>query len=243
MTIFSNLIRNGFNIGSRQLYCTIKLRDAFRTKILNINCFKQMTKQFSTAIEQEQKIVDILKAKLLENKTKNLLVFSSKSSGSIVLNLAGVFVSFMLLGISYNTFLIFDSVKFKNRKIEDDGSFTNGIFKIIGSEKFKYSLCSIVGLLGIGCFVASMLFSMRTVNRLYLLKGGNSIGVITDGLFGKTMAYELNLNDVNFTSTRLKRTSLVSFKSNKHYFYFLLNNIDGEFHEKQVFDHLICSQR
>lgn len=88
--------------------------------------------------------------------------------------------------------------------------------------------------------VATFFFTMRTVNKMYLLKGSRSIGVVTDGLFGKQMTYKLALDQTSFTSTRLKRTSMISFKNKNHYFYFLLNNIEGEYHEKALFDHVVC---
>ena len=88
--------------------------------------------------------------------------------------------------------------------------------------------------------VSTFFFTMRSVNRMYLLKGSRQLGVVTDGLFGKQMTYKFVLEDTTFSSTRMKRSSMISFKNKNHYFYFLVNNIDGEFHEKALFDHVIC---
>ena len=33
--------------------------------------------------------------------------------------------------------------------------------------------------------VSTFFFTMRSVNRMYLLKGSRQLGVVTDGLFGK----------------------------------------------------------
>jgi hypothetical protein len=89
---------------------------------------------------------------------------------------------------------------------------------------------------------ATFFFTMRSVNKIYLLKGSRSIGVITDGLFGKKMTFKFALDDTKFSSTRIKRSSMISFKHTNHYFYFLINNLEGEFHEKILFDHVICRQ-
>ena len=115
--------------------------------------------------------------------------------------------------------------------------------RMISSPSFKYSVCSVVALVGVGILATTCVFTMRSVNKMYLLKGGNSIGVITEGLFGKTMPFELALSETNFSSTRMKRSSLITFKNKNHYFYFIVNNLEGEFHEKELFDHVICSTR
>jgi hypothetical protein len=89
----------------------------------------------------------------------------------------------------------------------------------------------------------SFFFTTRSVNKLYLLKGGNSIGLVTDGIFGRPFIYTFNLPETDFKSTRRQRKAHISFKNKRHYFYFLLNNVDGIFHEKLLFDHFICTQR
>jgi hypothetical protein len=45
-----------------------------------------------------------------------------------------------------------------------------GCIRLISSEKFKYSVCSIVALIGAGILATTCFFTMRSVNRLYLLK-------------------------------------------------------------------------
>lgn len=78
---------------------------------------------------------------------------------------------------------------------------------------------------------------------MYLLKGGQSIGIVTDGLFGREFKYVLDLDATSFSSTRKMRNSQVSFKNKNHYFYFLMNNIEGEYQEKILFDNVICVKR
>ncbi len=74
-------------------------------------------------------------------------------------------------------------------------------------------------------------------------KGSQKIGVITDGLFGKKMAYELALADTTFSSTRMTRSTIITFKNKQHYLYFIMNNLEGKFLEKQLFDSVICASR
>jgi len=79
-----------------------------------------------------QNAVELLKSRLTANKQANLLVYECVANkSSIGLNLTGVVASIFLLGTSYNSFLIFDSVKFKSQKFENDGSLQSYIFKSV----------------------------------------------------------------------------------------------------------------
>lgn len=92
-------------------------------------------------------------------------------------------------------------------------------------------------------FFVTLFFTARSVNKLYLLKGGHSIGIVTDGIFGKNLKYVLDLGNTSFSATRIARTPQVTFKNKKHFFYFQMNNVNGVYHEKEVFDHVICVKR
>ena len=52
--------------------------------------------------------------------------------------------------------------------------------------------------------VSGILFTCRTVNKVYLLKGSKSLGVITDGFFNKNMVYTLSLEETSFNKRRRK---------------------------------------
>lgn len=122
----------------------------FRDKTYSFQLINNNTKslkRFSTEAPQES-IANILNKKLAENKTANILVYTCKPTGSVLLNSVGVFVCFLLLGAGYNTFLLFDSVRFKSRKLEDDDSFMSKAIRMVASERFKYSLCIVISILG-----------------------------------------------------------------------------------------------
>lgn len=97
---------------------------------------------------QESSTVEILQKKLAENKTKNLLIYSCHSGGSIRTNVLGVIGSIILLGASYNSWYLFSSIRFKNRKVEESSGFLGAVLKIIGSEYFKIVLCSTTAIIG-----------------------------------------------------------------------------------------------
>lgn len=99
-------------------------------------------------VNQETNTVEILQKKLAENKLKNLLIYTCDSSGSVRTNIIGVIGSVILLGASYNSWYLFSSFRFKNRKIEENSGFLGSILKIIGSDYFKIMLCSTTAIIG-----------------------------------------------------------------------------------------------
>ena len=83
----------------------------------------------TTGAEAEQNAVQFLKQRLTENKDKNILVYSCLTKSGIMLNVTGVLAAIFLVGTAYNSFLIFDSVKFKSQKFDNDGSMQSFIFR------------------------------------------------------------------------------------------------------------------
>jgi len=97
----------------------------------------------------EESTVDLLNKKLIENKLNNILVYSCKKSTS-VLNPAGILFCGLFIGLSYNSYFIFDSLRLKTKVInDDDESFSSSAIRIISTEYFKYTVCGAVAMLGI----------------------------------------------------------------------------------------------
>ena len=112
---------------------SIKSAPVFTTNLKT--CCQQfkhlMIRRPYSATESEQNAINFLKRRLTENKEKNILVYECIAKSGIVLNLTGALAAVFLLGTSYNSFLIFDSTKFKSQKFEDDGSLQSYIFKCV----------------------------------------------------------------------------------------------------------------
>jgi hypothetical protein len=101
------------------------------------------------AIVEESTVVDLLNKKLIENKLNNILIYSCKKSTS-VLNPAGILFCGLFIGLSYNSYFIFDSLRLKTKVINDeDESFSSSAIRIISTEYFKYTVCGAVAMLGI----------------------------------------------------------------------------------------------
>jgi hypothetical protein len=180
-----------------------------------------------------------------ENKTKNILVYSCISSGSVRVNLLGILGLLFLGSSSYFSWLVFGTFKQQNTR-RDESGFFGKILNIMASDYFRHSVCFAMAGVGVAMFAVSLATTARAVNKIYLLKGGKSLGVITDGIFGKTLQYNFRLDETSFNQTRLmpdKRVPHIWFKNKKHFFYFLINNIEGEYHEKFLFDRVICAKR
>lgn len=180
-----------------------------------------------------------------ENKTKNILVYSCISSGSTRVNLLGI-LGFLFLGsASYFSWLVFGTFKIQNTR-QDESGFFGKILNIMASDYFRHSICFATLGVGVAMLAVSLATTARAVNRIYLLKGGKSLGVVTDGIFGKKFQYNFRIEETSFNQTRLlpdKRVPHIWFKNKKHFFYFLINNIEGEYHEKFLFDRVICAKR
>jgi len=55
----------------------------------------------------------------------------------------------------------------------------------------------------------SFYYTIHSVKKLYLLKGGNSLGLITYGILGKEMNFKLNLAETSFMQKRIDRAAEV----------------------------------
>jgi hypothetical protein len=122
---------------------TLKSNHTLTNKGLKSCCEKLrafVRRPYSTAgVEAEQNAVQFLKQRLTENKEKNILVYSCLTKSGIMLNVTGVLASIFLVGTAYNSFLIFDSVKFKSQKFDNDGSMQSFIFRCLTIGVFLFS--------------------------------------------------------------------------------------------------------
>ncbi len=249
----------------RNFYSTLRKE---KSKLFEQQVQRNAQKRRLYSEEQVNENLEYLNNILKENKTRNILIYTCESTGSTRVNLLGIVAGFFLIGASYNTWFIFGSERYRGRNLDNEGGVYGSILRTLHSEYFRISICAVTSILGINLndscdsqveygilkielfflkgvmmIATALFFTARTVNRLYLLKGGQSIGLVTDGIFGKNYKYVLNLNETTFSSTRKSRSAQVTFKNKNHYMYFIMNNIDGKFHEKAIFDYVICTKR
>ena len=165
----------------------------------------------SSTLAEEENVSEVLKSKLADNQTQNILIYSCKSTGSLRVNIMGLVGSLMMLAAGYNSWYIFASFEGRKRNRALESSFLNSVLDMIQSPSFKIAICSAIIVVGFGIFAATMLFTLRMVNKLYLLKGGQQIGIITDGFFGRNHTYRLSLHDTSFKATRPTKSTMSAF--------------------------------
>lgn len=190
-----------------------------------------------------KKEAEYLEKLLAENKSKTFKIYSCSSSGSLMFNMAGVFGGTLFLLISYVSWGSFSSARFQNRATNLETGFFAYILDIVSSSYFQVGVCSTIALLGLTMPFATMLITSRAVNQLYLLKGGESLALVTDGVFGKQWRFVFKLEETSFRTARKSNQPQILFQNKNHYFYFILNNLEGKFHDKVLFDNVICRKR
>ena len=93
-------------------------------------------------------LADQINARLADNQTQNILVYSCKSSGSLRINLMGVGGSVMLLFAAYNSWYLFSAFEGRKRNQSLEGNFMNFVLDTIQSSAFKYTLCGTIAVVG-----------------------------------------------------------------------------------------------
>ncbi len=119
--------------------------------------------------------VAIFTKKMQENKQKNILIYSRPTDGSIFINSIGLIGCLVFIGFGYNCFYIFATVRGQDSENPKPGIF-NSVLRTIKSDYFRYVSCGGVAFVGVAMFVSSLLITSRQVNKMYLLKGGHTLG-------------------------------------------------------------------
>lgn len=97
----------------------------------------------------------------------------------------------------------------------------------------------------LGCVALffTLMYPLRTVAQLKLLKGGRDVGVTTYWHFGRTRHFTVTLDDVSCKRSRTASPTQAAMKIRGRWMYFLLDVRDGRFHEPELFDYVIGLNR
>jgi hypothetical protein len=201
------------------------------------------TRRTSSTESSEELKLEKLNKLIKESATRNIKVYSCSSDGSIKVTLGGMLGSFILLFSSYNMWMIYGYDESTPNKLKNETGFFRASLETIYSKWFAVASCLSGAVAGAGITATVLFFTSRSVNHLYLLKGGRQLGLITDGMFGRKFELVFNLEETTFKSTRMARKSQIFMKNKQHRFHYMLNNIEGVFHEKELFDLYICQKR
>jgi len=102
-----------------------------------------------------------------------------------------------------------------------------------------------VACLAMGYIVMSFTFiyPLRTVARLTLLKGGQTVRLSTYTHFGQVRDYLVPLKDISCRHSRAARGPQVSMKLRGRWFYYMLDKREGVFHNAKLFDYVVGLNR
>jgi hypothetical protein len=185
-----------------------------------------------------------LHAKINESLSRNMLIYSKSSNDGMLKSFYGLgfFAVMSLWGLS--NLQLTDTVKIKRASNDNNNDSTIRSFQEFVTSNAFINVTSVL-LIFIGASVAGFfLFSnLREVNKLYLLKGSNKIGIVADGIFARQQTFKVNLADVSFKTLRKDDSKMLKFKVKDKSGYFNMNLVEGSIDEKELFDYIVCSQR
>lgn len=216
---------------------TTKLNFSFFTRRLF-----NTSKSFSRFNDEQH----ILHAKINESLSRNMLIFSKPSNDGMLKSFYGLgfFAIMSLWGLS--NLKLTNNVKIKQIP-NDDNSNNQGFIRIfqefITTTTFINVTSVILMLIGTSVAAFFLFTNLREVNKLYLLKGSNKIGIVVDGIFARQQTLKVNLADVSFKTVRTDDLRMLKFKVKDKTGYFNMNLVEGTLHEQELFDCIVCSQR
>jgi len=97
--------------------------------------------------------------------------------------------------------------------------------------------------LGYIVLMFAIIYPLRTVAQLTLLKGGQFVRISTYNHLGNVRHYKVPLNDISCKYSRASKGPLVSMKVKGHWFYYMIDKRDGVFHNPKLFDYVIALNR
>jgi hypothetical protein len=191
--------------------------------------------------------------------THNRLVFEYKDS--IIPFLAGIgLLQFVALDlVAYWSFYIFGTVTAREDQLKSDSTLLERAATVVPTNRFRYATtASIVVLsewktyivmsyikyiLGSAIFAVCIIYPSRCIRRLYLLKDGSSVGIVTYSLWPSARKFTIPLEHVS-SHTALHGVGIFhKLKLKTYRFSHLVNRKDGHFYEKSIYETVIALKR
>ena len=150
MSVLYNLLIKTprINLGvfkSTRSYFSFLSKTPVKKDALNVTKRHSSTHQMSSSM-------DVLQMKFAENNSKNILVYSCTSKGSLVINLMGFVACAFLTFAAYNSWYFLSSGMFKaSSKSSHESSFFRKILDFLASESFRNISCILTVIVG-NCF-------------------------------------------------------------------------------------------
>jgi len=172
---------------------------------------------------------------------KNVLIFSYSNDRFFKLcTLFGILQLLFWFNIASFAFYVGD-IRAQGKTLGDTNSVVNKIHQILGDYKYVTTgLCTICGYL-----VAALMwfYPRQSIHKLYLLRGGRNVRMITYNTYGSKRTLEFPVKDINCATVRTDAKSSIPIKTRGAWFHYTMDNKQGRWHNTQLFDHVIGLQR
>lgn len=84
--------------------------------------------------------------------------------------------------------------------------------------------------------MGSLLYPLRTIHKLHLLRGGQAVCITTFGAFSRKRSLTKQLNEISCYMSRQGAVGPLPLKVKGHIFYYLMDVKKGTFHNTKLFD-------
>ena len=111
-------------------------------------------------------------------------------------------------------------------------------FKILKGRFFIVIFCVVSGC---SALVFSLIYPLRMVQKLELLKRGSLLRITTYGNLTKSKQHSVSMDKISCAVNRQKANPYVKISASDYRLFFVLDNKVGTFHEPELFDRIIGS--
>ncbi|XP_041354610.1 transmembrane protein 223-like [Gigantopelta aegis] len=112
----------------------------------------------------------------------------------------------------------------------------------VAEGKYKNGVSLLCFFIGYSFLTITIIYPLRSVRSLWLLRGGNEVHIQTQSWFGKSGSLNVPLNNVSCMQAREGSASYIPMKVKGKFLFFLIDK-SGKFHNTQLFDYSIGLMR
>ena len=98
-------------------------------------------------------------------------------------------------------------------------------------------------IVGGAIFSACIIYPARCIRRLYLLKDGSSIGIVTYGFWRSTKKFTVPLDDMSARTGLTGSGIFHKINIRNRWISYLVNKKDGKFYDKSTYETVIALKR
>ncbi|XP_074653073.1 transmembrane protein 223-like [Tubulanus polymorphus] len=162
-----------------------------------------------------------------------------------VLGLFGIaqFIFWMYLAhFSYNNLIDVNSTPSLETSSADQDSLPWWKKINLGKNMYRNGITGLCLSLGYICLAISIIYPLRTIHRLYLLKGGKSVMIETYSFAARKRTMTVPLEHVTCLHSRIGKENQIAMKIKDRYMFFLIDK-SGTFTNTKLYDYAVGIKR